>query len=168
MAPSTTRTAAADAATEDLTAAARKPHETDQGMRRRGDFLSSETQSCTTSAVRTVDSGANNATSTWEVGSGAKVMASDNNLVGEIIRSLISFAGHSLKPGGRLCFFLPLRGAEARLEALSPALLKELRDVDGARAGQRLGVVYTVKQRMSSPNMCRWLVVLEKEPAMSA
>lgn len=102
----------------------------------------------------------------WKAGDGARAEACANDLVGQVIWSLLSLARYSLKPGGRLCFFLPLRGAEARLVRLPIAVLERLskgdHDARGAR-GKRLSVVYATKQRMKSPNMCRWLVVLEKE-----
>lgn len=104
--------------------------------------------------------------SEWRAGEGAEAVAYANDLVGEVVWSLLSLARYSLKSGGRLCFFLPLRGAEARLERLPAALLERL-----CRGGQdygeddergRLSLVYATKQRMTSPNMCRWLLVLEK------
>ncbi|CAM9113092.1 unnamed protein product [Scytosiphon promiscuus] len=98
--------------------------------------------------------------SAWQAGDGAKAEASANSLVGDVISSLISLARYALKPGGRLSFFLPLRGAEARLDRLPIALLDKLSEGAG---DARLAVVYTTKQRMTSDNMCRWLIVLEKE-----
>lgn len=99
--------------------------------------------------------------SAWEAGSGAAAIAHANSLVGEVIWSLISLARFSLKPGGRLCFFLPLRGEEARLDVLPPGVLKKMVELN--HRGERLVHVYSSKQRMKSLNMCRWLVVLEKE-----
>lgn len=102
----------------------------------------------------------------WKAGDGARAEACANDLVGEVVWSLLSLARYSLKPGGRLCFFLPLRGAEARLVSLPTALLEGLSagDNDAGGAGaNRLLAVYATKQRMTSPNMCRWLVVMEKE-----
>lgn len=95
-------------------------------------------------------------------------MAHANGLVGEVIWSLLSLARCSLKPGGRLCFFLPLRGAEAQLDKLPSALVGRLSEGDEAddkalEGGRRLSLVYATKQRMTSPNMSRWLLVLEKE-----
>lgn len=98
--------------------------------------------------------------SAWEAGSGAAVIAHANNLVGEVIWSLISLARFSLKPGGRLCFFLPLRGEEARLDVLPTGILEKM--VKSNHRGERMFHVYSSKQRMKSLNMCRWLVVLEK------
>lgn len=98
--------------------------------------------------------------SVWEAGEGAKAEASANSLVGDVIWSLVSLARYTLKPGGRLSFFLPLRGAEARLDKLPIALLEKLSEGDG---DAHLVVVYTTKQRMTSNNMCRWLIVLEKQ-----
>lgn len=99
--------------------------------------------------------------SQWEAGTGARAVASANDLVGEVIWSLLSLARYSLKPRGHLCFFLPLRGAEAMLDRLPAALLEKLGEPDAQ--GKRLAVVYATKQRMTSPNMCRWLVVLENK-----
>eukprot|EP00903_Cladosiphon_okamuranus_P011379 g10724.t2 len=102
----------------------------------------------------------------WKAGEGAKAVAYANDLVGEVVWSLLSLARYSLKPGGRLCFFLPLRGAEAQLDKLPAVLLERLSEGgedDGAREGKRLSIVYATKQRMTSPNICRWLIVLEKE-----
>ena len=96
----------------------------------------------------------------WEAGGGAKAVAYSNSFVGDVVWSLLSLARYSLKPGGRLSFFLPLRGGEARLAELPAALVDKLGERDAH--GERLFVVYTSKQRMTSPNMCRWLVVLEK------
>ena len=96
----------------------------------------------------------------WTAGGGGRAVAYANSLVGDVVWSLLSLARFSLKPGGRLSFFLPLRGAEARLAELPATLVEKLceRDVHG----EQLWVIYTSKQRMTSPNMCRWLVVLEK------
>lgn len=96
----------------------------------------------------------------WEPKSGARAVADANGLVSDVIWSLLSLARYSLKPGGRLCFFLPLRGVEARLESLPAVLVMKLLELDGR--GERLSVVYATKQRMTSPNMCRWLLVLAK------
>lgn len=101
--------------------------------------------------------------SEWKEGGGAKAEASAKDLVGKVIWSLLALARSSLKPGGRLCFFLPLRGAEARLGRLPIGLLEKMSQGDPAGGPTRLAVVYTTKQRMTSPNMCRWLIVLEKE-----
>lgn len=110
--------------------------------------------------------GSSGGISEWRAGEGAKAVAQANDLVGEVVWSLLSLARFSLKPGGRLCFFLPLRGAEARLDKLPTAVLERLGEGgedDDARGGKRLTLVYATKQRMTSPNMCRWLLVLEKE-----
>lgn len=96
-----------------------------------------------------------------EAGSGTAVIAHANNLVGEVIWPLISLARFSLKPGGRLCFFLPLRGEEARLDVLPTGVLEKMAELD--HRGERMLHVYSSKQRMKTLNMCRWLVVLEKE-----
>ncbi|CAM9997330.1 unnamed protein product [Ectocarpus fasciculatus] len=101
--------------------------------------------------------------SEWKAGGGARAEASAKDLVGKVIWSLLALARSSLRPGGRLCFFLPLRGAEARLDRLPAGLLEKMSQGDLAGGPTRLAVVYTTKQRMTSPNMCRWLVVLEKE-----
>lgn len=109
--------------------------------------------------------------SEWKAGEGARAVAYANDLVGEVVWSLLSLARYSLKPGGRLCFFLPLRGAEARLKKLPAVLLERLGEGgedDDARYGKRLSLVYATKQRMTSPNMCRWLLVLEKETVAGA
>lgn len=111
----------------------------------------------------------NGGCSEWKAGQGARAVAYANDLVGDVVWSLLSLARYSLKPGGRLCFFLPLRGAEARVDKLPTALLERLvmsegsEDDEDEREGARLSLVYATKQRMTSPNMCRWLLVLEKE-----
>lgn len=103
--------------------------------------------------------------SEWRAGDGAKAEACANNLVSEVIWSLLSLARFSLKPGGRLCFFLPLRGADARLVQLPKAVVEKLSKGDHGAEGKKecLSLVYATKQRMTSPNMCRWLLVMEKE-----
>ncbi|CAM9695881.1 unnamed protein product, partial [Ectocarpus sp. 13 AM-2016] len=101
--------------------------------------------------------------SEWKAGGGARAEASAKDLVGRVIWSLLALARSSLKPGGRLCFFLPLRGAEARLDRLPTGLLEKMSKGHLVGGPTRLAVVYTTKQRMTSPNMCRWLIVLEKE-----
>lgn len=97
----------------------------------------------------------------------ATVVAQANGLVGEVVLSLLSMARYALKHGGRLVFFLPLRGADARLHRLSPAVLEKLEEKSGGAdaegEGVQLSVVYAAKQLFTSPNICRWLVVLEKE-----
>lgn len=97
--------------------------------------------------------------SEWRAGEGARAVAYANDLVGEVVWSLLALARYSLKPGGRLCFFLPLRGAEARLDKLPTALLDRLSE---GGEGKRLSLIYATKQRMTSPNLCRWLLILEK------
>ena len=98
--------------------------------------------------------------SEWMSCDGAAAIAHANNVVGEVVWSLVSLARFSLKPGGRLCFFLPLRGAEARLDTIPAAVANKL--IETNTGGERLIHVYSTKQRMKSQNMCRWLVVLEK------
>lgn len=107
------------------------------------------------------DTGSAGMVSVWETGAGARAVASANDLVGEVIWSLLSLARYSLKPGGRLCFFLPLRGAEARGDRLPSTLADKLGEIDAH--GDQLSLVYMAKQHMTSPNMCRWLLVLQKE-----
>lgn len=98
----------------------------------------------------------------WDTGAGARAVANANDLVGEMIWALLSLARYSLKANGRLCFFLPLRGEEARADILPSALVDKLGEVDAH--GKQLSLVYTIKQHMTSPNMCRWLLVLQKQP----
>lgn len=115
---------------------------------------------------------------TREAGEGAAVVGRANGLVGGVILSLLSLARDALKPGGRLIFFLPLRGQEARLDRLPTAVIQKLENCEqesalsqGERREQhheydhqsRLRLVYASKQRFTSQNMCRWLVLLEKE-----
>lgn len=90
------------------------------------------------------------------------VVAHANGLVRGVVSSLLSLARFALKPGGRLVFFLPLRGSDAWLNSLPPAVVQKLCEEDQA-GGARLAIVYATKQRLKTPNICRWLVVLEKE-----
>lgn len=98
----------------------------------------------------------------WDTGAGARAVANANNLVDKMIWALLSLARYSLRANGRLCFFLPLRGEEARADRLPSTLVDKLSEVDAY--GKQLSLVYKSKQHMTSPNMCRWLLVLQKQP----
>lgn len=117
-----------------------------------------------------VSSGNRSRRSSWgcdDLPDAATVVAQANGLVGEVVLSLLSMARYALKPGGRLVFFLPLRDADARLDRLPSAVLEKFEDESGVASaegkGGKLSVVYAAKQHFTSPNICRWLVVLEKE-----
>lgn len=103
-----------------------------------------------------------------DVPDAATVVAEANRLVGEVVLSLLSVARYALKPGGRLVFFLPLRDEDARRDELPSAVREKLEERsvgqgDEGAGGTQLSIVYAAKQLLTSPNLCRWLIVLEKE-----
>lgn len=103
-----------------------------------------------------------------DVPNAATVVAEANRLVGEVVLSLLSVARYALKPGGRLVFFLPLRDEDARVHELPSAVREKLEERsvgegDEGVGATQLSIVYAAKQLLTSPNLCRWLVVLEKE-----
>jgi methylase of polypeptide subunit release factors len=71
-----------------------------------------------------------------------------------VIGALLRLARSALSPGGRLVFFLPVRGAD--LQHTAEALLQ----LNGL--GQAPGLALVAAQRQSfSPTFARWIVVLE-------
>lgn len=104
--------------------------------------------------------GVHEGNSTLEEQGSSEVVARANGLVGAAVSALISLARFVLKPGGRLVFFLPLRGKEARVHTLPPTVAAKL--CECSSRGEQLSIVFASKQRFTSPNMCRWLIVMEK------
>ncbi|CAM9189473.1 unnamed protein product [Discosporangium mesarthrocarpum] len=92
----------------------------------------------------------------WETGVGDAAIAEAKTIVDQAVKCLWDLAVDVLKPGGRLCFFLPLRGEQARLGHF-PKDTAEL-----LCQGGLFSLRFTARQRLSSHTVCRWLVVLEK------
>lgn len=98
--------------------------------------------------------------STWDGRGSTVAVERANGLVRAVILALLSLARYALKPGGRLVFFLPLRGEEARLDSLPPSIMEKI--CEKSTVEEQLSLVYATKQRLTSQNMCRWLIALEK------
>ncbi|CAM9132315.1 unnamed protein product [Choristocarpus tenellus] len=95
--------------------------------------------------------------SIWAAGEGEVAIEEARGLVEQVVMHLMDLAGEVLKLGGRLTFFFPLRGEQARLDHFPQELGERLFCQGGS-----LSLKIAIKQRQTSPNMCRWLLVLEK------
>jgi len=79
--------------------------------------------------------------------------------VAEVTRALLQLALLALAPGGRLVFFLPLRGSDAHLDGAGVLALLQAWTPDELRSG--LGLLISKKQTFS-PTFARWLLVMER------
>jgi hypothetical protein len=77
--------------------------------------------------------------------------------------ALLDLASKRLRPGGRLVFFTPVRGAAADVSKSVDAASKSLDAVLSHHAPD----LFLIAQRLQlfSPTFARWLVCLEKAPS---